>query len=138
MSGKHNNILDQIGNTPVVPINRLNPNKGVEILAKLEFTNPLGSVKDRIGRAMIEDAEERGLLRPEGEILEPTSGNTGIALAFIGAARGYKVTLVMPDSMSMERRVTLRALGAELELTPAETGMKGAMARAEDRPFPSP
>ena len=129
--GIRNSIVDLVGGTPLVRINRLCEGPG-RILAKLELANPLGSVKDRIGRAMIEDAEEKGLLRPGGEIIEPTSGNTGIALAFIGAARGYKVTLVMPDSMSMERRVVLRALGAELELTPAADGMKGAMARARE------
>jgi cysteine synthase len=130
-SGIRNSIVDVVGNTPLVRINRLFEGPG-QVLAKLESANPLGSVKDRIGRAMVEDAEARGLLRPGGEIIEPTSGNTGIALAFIGASRGYKVTLAMPDSMSMERRMTLRALGAELELTPAADGMKGAIARAEE------
>ena len=131
VGGIHNSIVDLVGDTPLVRINRLCEGPG-QVLAKLESSNPLGSVKDRIGRAMIEDAEAKGLLRPGGEIIEPTSGNTGISLAFIGAARGYKVTLTMPDSMSMERRMTLRALGAELELTPAENGMKGAIARADE------
>lgn len=130
-AGIGNSIVDLIGGTPLVRINRLCEGPG-RVFGKLESANPLGSVKDRIGRAMIEDAEARGLLRPGGEIIEPTSGNTGIALAFIGAARGYKVTLAMPDSMSMERRMTLRALGAELELTPAAEGMKGAIARADE------
>ncbi len=123
-------LVDLVGGTPLLPIRTLNPGPG-NILAKLESANPMGSVKDRIGRAMVIDAEERGALKPGGRIIEPTSGNTGIALAWIGAARGYSVTLVMPESMSMERRMTLRALGAELVLTPAAEGMKGAIAQAE-------
>jgi len=130
MSGKiHDCITDLIGSTPLVRLKRLCPGPG-EIVAKLESLNPMSSVKDRIGLAMIQAAERDGRLRPGGEIIEPTSGNTGIALAFVGAARGYKVTLVMPDSMSMERRVTVRALGAELVLTPAAGGMKAAIAEA--------
>ena len=126
----HDSIVELIGGTPLVRLGRLNPGPG-EILAKLECLNPMGSVKDRIGLAMIEAAEQDGRLRPGGEIIEPTSGNTGIALAFVGAARGYKVTLTMPESMSRERRAMLRALGAELVLTEAAQGMKGAIARAE-------
>ena len=127
----HASIADAIGGTPLVRINRLSPGPG-EILGKLESLNPMSSVKDRIGLAMIRAAEDDGSLRPGGEIIEPTSGNTGIALAFIGAARGYRVTLVMPDSMSRERRTVLRALGAELVLTAAAGGMPGAIARAEE------
>ncbi len=122
---------DLVGGTPLVRINRLYAGAN-EILAKLESRNPLCSVKDRIGLAMVEAAERDGQLAPGGEIIEPTSGNTGIALAFVGAARGYKVTLVMPDSMSLERRGVLRALGAELILTEAAGGMKGAIAKAEE------
>ncbi len=126
----HDSIVEVIGGTPLVRLGRLNPGPG-EILAKLESLNPMGSVKDRIGLAMVEAAVQDGRLRPGGEIIEPTSGNTGIALAFVGAARGYKVTLTMPESMSRERRAVLRALGAELVLTEAAQGMKGAIARAE-------
>jgi cysteine synthase A len=130
MSGSiHDSITDLIGGTPLVRVGRLSGGPG-ELVAKLESFNPMSSVKDRIGLAMIEAAEKDGRLVPGGEIIEPTSGNTGIALAFVGAARGYKVTLVMPDSMSMERRATLRAMGAELVLTPAAEGMNGAIARA--------
>ena len=127
----HASIVDVIGDTPLVRINQLSTGPG-EILAKLESLNPMASVKDRIGWAMIKTAEDDGSLQPGGEIIEPTSGNTGISLAFVGAARGYRVTLVMPDSMSQERRVVLRALGAELVLTEAAKGMPGAIARAED------
>lgn len=127
----HASIVDVIGDTPLVRINQLSSGPG-EVLAKLESLNPMSSVKDRIGQAMIRAAEDDGSLQPGGEIIEPTSGNTGIALAFVAAARGYRVTLVMPDSMSQERRVVLRALGAELVLTEAAQGMPGAIARAED------
>jgi len=127
----HNNAADLVGATPLVRINRLYSGSG-EILAKLEGSNPLGSVKDRIGVAMLDAAEKDGHLAPGGEVIEATSGNTGIALAFVGAARGYKVTLVMPESMSLERRGVLRALGAELVLTAAAGGMKGALAKAEE------
>jgi len=131
MSGTiHDSMSDLIGSTPLVHLKRLSKGPG-EIVAKLESLNPMSSVKDRIGLAMIQAAEKDGSLSPGGEIIEATSGNTGIALAFVGAARGYKVTLVMPESMSMERRATLRALGAELVLTEAAGGMKGAIARAE-------
>lgn len=119
------------GNTPLIRLQRLN-DTGADILLKLESLNPMSSVKDRIGVSMIDTAEEDGSLKPGGHIIEATSGNTGIALAFVGAARGYKVTLTMPESMSMERRAVLRALGAELVLTEAAGGMKGAVARAEE------
>ncbi|MDR2379727.1 MAG: cysteine synthase A [Bifidobacteriaceae bacterium] len=121
------------GNTPLVRINRLTKDlaKGAQVLGKLEFYNPAGSVKDRIGVAIVDAAERAGALRPGGTIVEGTSGNTGIALAFVGAARGYHVVLTMPESMSKERRALLRAFGAELVLTPASEGMKGAVAAAE-------
>lgn len=121
-----------VGATPLVRLRRLAPAGGAEILVKCEFMNPAGSVKDRIGKAMIEDAEQRGALVPGTRIIEPTSGNTGIALAFICAAKGYPLTLVMPESMSLERRAVLKHLGAELELTPATGGMRGAVARATE------
>src|ERR1700758_3056966 len=127
-------ILDTIGDTPLVRLPRLTASlkpRG-EVLAKLEFFNPIGSVKDRIGVAMIENLEAKGVLKPGGVIIEPTSGNTGIALAFVAAAKGYKLTLVMPESMSMERRKMLLLLGAKLELTPPERGMAGAVARAKE------
>jgi cysteine synthase A len=127
-------ILDTVGDTPLVRLPRLSAAlkpKG-EVLAKLEFFNPIGSVKDRIGVAMVEYLEAKGLLKPGGMIVEPTSGNTGIALAFVAAAKGYKLTLVMPESMSIERRKMLLLLGAKLELTPAERGMAGAVARARE------
>jgi cysteine synthase A len=127
-------ILDTVGDTPLVRLPRLTAAlkpKG-EVVAKLEFFNPIGSVKDRIGVAMVEYLEAQGLLKPGGMIVEPTSGNTGIALAFVAAAKGYKLTLVMPESMSMERRKMLLILGAKLELTPAERGMAGAVARARE------
>ena len=127
-------ILDTVGDTPLVRL----PNLTAElqpkatVLGKLEFFNPMNSVKDRIGVAMIEWLEAQGHLKPGGMIVEPTSGNTGIALAFVAAAKGYKITLVMPESMSMERRKMLLILGARLELTPAEKGMRGAVARAQE------
>ncbi len=130
MSGTiHDSMTDLIGATPLVRLKRLSPGPG-EIVAKLESLNPMCSVKDRIGLAMILAAEKDGRLAPGGEIIEATSGNTGIALAFVGAVRGYQVTLVMPESMSLERRATLRALGAELVLTEAADGLKGAIAKA--------
>lgn len=127
----YDNITQVVGNTPLVRINRI-IDGGAEVLAKLEFYNPSSSVKDRIGIAMIDAAEASGELHPGGAIVEATSGNTGIALAMVGAARGYRVILTMPDSMSRERRALLRAYGAELVLTPAAEGMRGAVARAEE------
>ena len=130
----YDSVLDLIGDTPLVRLPRLTAAlkpKG-EVVAKLEFFNPIGSVKDRIGVSMIEYLEAMGLLKAGGHIVEPTSGNTGIALAFVAAAKGYKITLVMPDSMSIERRKMLLILGAHLELTPAEKGMAGAVARAKE------
>ena len=130
----YNNITETIGATPLVRLNRLPEQYGVsaEILLKLEFFNPMASVKDRIGVAMIEDLENRGLLTEKSVIVEPTSGNTGIALAFACAAKGCRLILGMAESMSIERRKMLLLLGAELELTPAELGMKGAIAKAEE------
>ncbi len=131
----YDSITDTIGNTPLVRLNRIAADRGVraEILAKLEFFNPLGSVKDRIGVSMIDAMERSGRITPgQTTLVEATSGNTGIALAFVAAARGYKLTLVMPESMSVERRKMLALLGAELVLTPAAQGMKGALARADE------
>jgi cysteine synthase A len=131
MARLYKNILETIGHTPLVRINRIIQSKA-EVYAKLEFFNPLSSVKDRIGYSMIQAAEAAGKINHETMIIEPTSGNTGIALAFVCAARGYKCTLVMPESMSLERRMLLKALGAELVLTPASEGMKGAIAKAKE------
>ena len=130
----YDGILDTVGATPLVRLSKLTAQYGVkaDIVAKLEFFNPLASVKDRIGRAMIEAAEAEGRLKPSTVIVEPTSGNTGIALAFVCAAKGYRLILTMPESMSVERRKMLKLLGAELELTPAAGGMKAAIARAEE------
>ncbi len=126
----HDSILELVGGTPLVRLQRLN-GTACDVVLKLEYYNPMASVKDRIALAMIEAAEEDGRLRSGGEIIEPTSGNTGIGLAFVAAAKGYRLTLTMPESMSRERRAVLRALGADLVLTPAEKGMKGAIAEAE-------
>jgi cysteine synthase len=127
-------IIETIGDTPIVKLQRLPVMHGVKanILAKLEFFNPAASVKDRIGVAMVEDMRRAGLIGPDSILVEPTSGNTGIALAFVAAAQGYRLILVMPESMSMERRRMLRFLGAELVLTPASQGMPGAVAKAEE------
>ena len=131
----YSNIVETVGRTPLVRLNQIPASAGIDpstqILLKCEFFNPLGSVKDRIGMAMIEDAEKRGILKPETVIIEPTSGNTGIALAFVAAAKGYKLILTMPETMSLERRTLLALLGAKLVLTPGTEGMRGAIARAE-------
>lgn len=130
MSQLFNSITDTIGNTPLVKINNLTADLPAEIYLKCEFFNPLASVKDRIGRAMIESAERDGKLNKESIVIEPTSGNTGIALAFICAAKGYRLILTMPETMSVERRVLLNMLGAEIVLTPGPKGMPGAIAKA--------
>lgn len=127
----YNNLTELIGRTPLLRVNGLDGQKA-DIILKLEYFNPGGSVKDRIALAMIEDAESRGILTPGATIIEPTSGNTGVGLAWVGAARGYKVILTMPDTMSMERRNLLKALGAKLELTPGAEGMKGAIRKADE------
>jgi len=125
-------VTQLVGNTPLVRLHRVTEGAVADVVAKLEYFNPGGSVKDRIGVAMLDAAEEAGLLKPDTIILEPTSGNTGIALAMVAAARGYKLVLTMPDTMSIERRVLLRAYGAELVLTPGKDGMPGAIAKAEE------
>jgi cysteine synthase A len=125
------NIVETVGGTPLVKLNRITAGLPATVAVKCEFFNPLGSVKDRIGMAMIDDAEQRGILKPGTVIVEPTSGNTGIALAFVAAAKGYELILTMPETMSLERRTLLAMLGAKLVLTPGAEGMKGAIARAE-------
>ena len=127
-------LTDLIGNTPLLALSRFEKKNGIDarIIAKLEYFNPLSSVKDRIANAMIEDVEKSGILKPGGEIIEPTSGNTGIGLAYVSAIKGYKLTLTMPETMSIERRNLLKALGANIVLTPGAEGMKGAIAKAEE------
>src|ERR1700751_5266049 len=128
----YNNIVETVGRTPLVRLNRVTEGVAATILLKCEFFNPLGSVKDRIGMSMIEDAEKRGVLKKDTVIIEPTSGNTGIALAFVAAAKGYKLILTMPDTMSLERRLLLLAFGAEIVLTPGPRGMTGAILKAKE------
>ena len=128
----YDNITQVVGNTPLVKINRILDGAKAQVYAKLEFYNPSSTVKDRIGIAMIDDAEKSGRLKPGGTIVEATSGNTGVALAMVGAARGYKAILTMPDSVSKERRTLIKAYGAQLVLTPGPEGMKGAVAKAEE------
>lgn len=127
-------LTDLVGNTPLLELSNYNESKGLQarIVAKLEYFNPAGSVKDRIALAMIEDAESKGTLKPGATIIEPTSGNTGVGLAFVSSAKGYRLILTMPETMSVERRNLLKALGAELVLTPGAAGMKGAIAKAEE------
>lgn len=132
MSKMYNNITEVIGGTPMIRLNRLDADLPGNVALKLEFYNPANSVKDRIGRAIIDAAEKAGALKPGGTIVEGTSGNTGIALAMVGAARGYKVILTMPETMSTERRVMLRAYGAEIVLTPGADGMRGAVEKAAE------
>jgi cysteine synthase len=132
MAHIYNNIVETVGGTPLVRLNKVTAGAAATVLLKCEFFNPLGSVKDRIGMSMIEDAEKRGVLKRDSVIIEATSGNTGIALAFVAAAKGYELILTMPDTMSMERRTLLVMLGAKLVLTPGADGMKGAIAKAEE------
>jgi cysteine synthase A len=140
MSNIHQNLTDLIGRTPLLQLNKYGEEQGVQanVIAKLEYFNPLGSVKDRIAYAMITDAEEKGLVKKGTVIIEPTSGNTGIGLAFVAAAKGYKLILTMPETMSIERRQLVAALGAEVVLTPGSEGMKGAIAKANELAAASP
>lgn len=130
----YNSITELIGNTPLVKLNTFGANRNLKanVIAKVEFFNPGGSVKDRVGLAMILDAEQKGILKPGGTIIEPTSGNTGVGLSLVGAVRGYKVILTMPETMSIERRKLAAAYGTEIVLTPGSEGMKGAIAKAEE------
>ena len=134
MTNVAQSLIDLVGNTPLLQLNRYGAEKGVvgNLIVKLEYLNPAGSVKDRIALAMIEDAEERGVIGPDTIIIEPTSGNTGVGLAFVAAAKGYRCILTMPDTMSVERRNLLAAHRAELVLTPGSQGMKGAIRKAEE------
>jgi len=127
-----NSMVDTVGNTPLIKLNKLTEGLQADVYVKAEFFNPLFSVKDRIGKAMIEDAEKKGILKPGGCIIEPTSGNTGIGLAFVARSKGYRCILTMPETMSVERRVLLRMLGAEIVLTPGPKGMGGAIAKAKE------
>lgn len=127
-----NSIIDLIGNTPVVELGKIGPTEGARLLVKLEFFNPAGSIKDRVALQMVKNAEKSGKLKPGGVIVEPTSGNTGIGLAMVAAARGYRLIIVMPETMSIERQKLIKGLGAELILTPGDQGMAGAVARAEE------
>src|SRR3954469_9363020 len=138
MARIHSSITDAFGRTPLVLLNRVTEGAGATVLSKLEFYNPSASVKDRIGIAIVDAAEASGELTPGGTIIEATSGNTGIALAMVGAARGYRVVLTMPETMSVERRMLLKAYGAEVVLTPGSGGVKGAVASAADIPAPTP
>lgn len=132
MTRLYSDVTKIIGATPMVQLNRISPQSKAAVYVKLEFQNPLGSIKDRIGQAMISAAEANGQIRPDTTIVEPTSGNTGLALAFVCAARNYRLILTMPDTMSMERRMLLKHLGAELVLTPGKEGMKGAISKANE------
>ena len=132
MGTLYNNIVETVGGTPLVKLNKVTGDVDATIALKCEFFNPLGSVKDRIGMAMIEDAEAKGLVNKDTVIVEPTSGNTGIALAFVCASRGYQLVLTMPETMSLERRTLLALLGAKLVLTPGPKGMKGAIEKAQE------
>ena len=132
MSHIYNSITELVGKTPIVKLNRIVPEDAADVYIKLEAFNPGSSVKDRIALRMIEDAEKKGIIKPGDTIVEPTSGNTGIGLTWVGSAKGYKVIIVMPETMSIERRKIIRAYGAELVLTPGSEGMKGAIEKAKE------